>query len=660
MVTIIAVLLLVLVGEIGYISFQKYTDEPQATPIVVPAVDFEVSTEVTLEQFKSEEDFKEFLVMSESSGFNGNMNFGAGSSRGIEEATLAMAPTASLDSSMGLKEVSIDQSVSVDRYSETNVQVMGIDEPDLVKTDGKNIYYSGKDSRYYYEDRAFAPGDIETRTDTTRVINALPLDKLDIVGTIEENGNLLLKDNLLIVLTNKEIVSYDVSDPITPVEKWRYNYGEDTRFNTARLMGDQLYLITDSFINYNRPCPIEPLVGENMKVSIACGDIYHPSVPSYTDITYSAVKMNVGTGEVSDTMSIVGSYSNIKIYMSAENLYLGYYYAGDETRFMAGFINENNDIFPQTVISQVNKLMGYDLGDRAKEVELGTIMENWLRGLSKDDQLLVDNEMENRLDSYSKLHIRDLQNTTIMKVALDNLRVDETGVVPGRMLNQFSMDEHNGYLRVATTSGDGFSNGNSVNDVYVLDGNLKQTSVVLDMGEGERIYSVRFLGDEGYVVTFKQVDPFYVLDLSDPSDAKKVGELKIPGYSSYLHPLKENMILGLGKEDNQVKISMFDVSDPANPVEKAKYLLKEYWSDVLNTHHAYLQDEKHEIFFLPGNNGGYIFSYADDQLKLSKAVSDINPDRALFINDYLYVVSPRKVIVLDENSWDVLEELEIR
>ena len=94
---------------------------------------------------------------------------------------------------------------------------------------------------------------------------------------------------------------------------------------------------------------------------------------------------------------------------------------------------------------------------------------------------------------------------------------------------------------------------------------MKIEGSVVDLGQGERIYSVRFIEDKGYVVTFKQVDPFYVLDLSDPMNPEKKGELKIPGYSSYLHPITKDKILGIGEENNKVKISLFDVSDPADP-----------------------------------------------------------------------------------------------
>ena len=200
--------------------------------------------------------------------------------------------------------------------------------------------------------------------------------------------------------------------------------------------------------------------------------------------------------------------------------------------------------------------------------------------------------------------------------------------------------------------------GESANDVYILDENLEITGSVKDLGLTERIYSARFIADKGYLVTFRQVDPFYVLDLSDPKNPELKGELKIPGYSSYLHPITKDKILGIGKEGSQVKISLFDVESPENPSELAKYTLNEYWSDILNTHHAFLLDKKHEIFFLPGSKGGYIFSYEGNQLKLTRAVSDIRARRAIYINDYLYIIGDDKIAVLNEIDWEKVNELE--
>ena len=247
---------------------------------------------------------------------------------------------------------------------------------------------------------------------------------------------------------------------------------------------------------------------------------------------------------------------------------------------------------------------------------------------------------------------------------MGSLEIKALGNIPGQPLNQFSLDEYKDNLRVATTVGErmwiGFWGGTqeSANDVYVLDKDLKTIGSLQDLGLEERIYSARFIEDKGYLVTFRQTDPFFVLDLATPKSPGLEGQLKIPGYSSYLHPITKDKILGIGKEGDQIKISLFDVTDPKKPQEKAKYTLNEYWSDILNTHHAFLLDSKHTIFFLPGERGGYIFSYQNDKLELKKAVSDISASRALYINDYLYLLGDNKLKVLNEINWEKIKELE--
>jgi hypothetical protein len=181
-------------------------------------------------------------------------------------------------------------------------------------------------------------------------------------------------------------------------------------------------------------------------------------------------------------------------------------------------------------------------------------------------------------------------------------RYRSSGSVPGYMLNQFSMSEHDEFLRVATTDDppwwDGADRAESQSFVTVLDdrsGALARVGQVGGLGRTERIYAVRFIGDKGFVVTFRQVDPLYTLDLSDPREPRVVGELKIPGYSAYLHPVGDDRLIGVGQDATDegirtgVQVSLFDVSDLARPKQLAKQTLGEHsTTDVEYDHHAFL------------------------------------------------------------------------
>jgi uncharacterized secreted protein with C-terminal beta-propeller domain len=171
-----------------------------------------------------------------------------------------------------------------------------------------------------------------------------------------------------------------------------------------------------------------------------------------------------------------------------------------------------------------------------------------------------------------------------------------SGMAPGTLLNQFSLSEDKGVLRAASTVGFGPDAESRVTTLSARGGHLVRRGQVGGLGRGERIYAVRFLGDVGYVVTFRQTDPLYTIDLSDPDRPRVRGELKIPGYSAYLHPIGEELLLGVGQEatdDGRVQglqVSLFDVSDLARPRRLQKAQLGERWSGsaVEWDHHAFL------------------------------------------------------------------------
>lgn len=168
-----------------------------------------------------------------------------------------------------------------------------------------------------------------------------------------------------------------------------------------------------------------------------------------------------------------------------------------------------------------------------------------------------------------------------------------SGSVPGSLIGQFALDAHDRVLRVASTA-ENWEAGGSESVVTTLDGRtLEQLGQVGGLGRGEQIFSVRFLGDMGYVVTFRQVDPLYALDLSDPANPREMGELKITGYSSYLHPVEDGLLLGIGQEadpDGRIKgtqVSLFDVTDPLDPIRLDQIHLTDASSEVEWDHHAF-------------------------------------------------------------------------
>ncbi len=619
----------------------------------------------TLLQAKSEQEIKEYLAQAKKNATTNNYS-------------LRSATEAFTTQEVGMTDINMTSKAQVDsqanRVSSTNVQVLSIDEPDIVKNDKQFIYYS-KPQTYRYEPVSIQlkntqPKNVKVQSNT-KIIKAFPPVELSEISSIDVYGDLLLNEDKLMVLEDKKITAYSLKNKQNPTEEWKYNFENDVNIKTARLYNNQLYVVAQKRIydNYD-PCPIITRNPSTFQIDIACRNVYYPNKPDIQINTeYIILQIDPQNGKVSSQTAFLGSRDSI-FYMSENAMYLSYSYQKNYLDIIYDFVQtDGQNIFPEDLKNKLTKLYNLDISDAAKMVEYEYIFDSYLASLDKDEARKLENEIENKMNDYAKNHIRDFEETSIAKVTLKDIKVDKIGTVPGRPLNQFSMDEFNDHLRIATNCdySYGFSTSqDSVNDVYILDRNLNKKGSVEDLGEGERIYSVRFLGNRGYVVTFKQIDPFYVLDLSSPNNPEMKGELKIPGYSSYLHPLKDNLILGIGRDNSSptgrgwnLKASLFDVSNPSNPQEVAKYFFDDYSSDVIQDHHAFLQDSKHEIMFIPGTRDGYILSYKNNNITLEKVVADIQAERAVYMDDYLYIIGKEKIEVIDENSFDSINDLNL-
>jgi uncharacterized secreted protein with C-terminal beta-propeller domain len=241
-----------------------------------------------------------------------------------------------------------------------------------------------------------------------------------------------------------------------------------------------------------------------------------------------------------------------------------------------------------------------------------------------------------------------------------------SGKVPGLLLNQYAMSEWEGHLRVATT--DAATDRSAVRVLADRDGKLVQTGIVDGLGKGERIYSVRFLGARGYVVTFKQTDPLYSLDLRDPAKPAVTGELKITGYSAHLQPVGDNRLIGIGQEANAdgrvqgMQVSLFDVADPARPQRLAQYHLPQAYSAAEYDPHALLWWPATELLVVPvtaaGTTGALALRVTDD-LTLADRISQPEILRSLVIGSELWTLSESglqasNVSTLDKVAWVAL------
>lgn len=596
-----------------------------------------------LKKFTSKKDFKSYLI-------NSRIAFGTSDSLfygGVIESISSDIQSLGVPSQPSQSEPK--------RYSETLVQVPGIDELDILKTDGEQIYYSPK--TYYKIDES-----------KTKIIKAFPPQNLSLKNEIKEQGDLLLEKtkNILMIFSRNGILGYNVSNPQNPIKKWEAKFDNSAKLVTARLFNGKIYIVTQSSIDIANPCPVIPLSLGQSKIEVKCTEIYHPEKIIPVDSLITAMVLEPSSGKIENKITFTGIFKNDKtvVYMSKNNLYIAYSYPEKMFEILRRFINERGlSWLPISIIQKINKIASYPISDSSKINEVGIILETYYNSLDNVEKDKISKNSEKEFMEFLKIHIREFEKTEIVKISLENFQIKSAGEVPGYPLNQFSLDEYQENLRVAVTVGENSSLSSrefSLNDVYILDKNLGIIGRVLDLGKGEKIYAVRFIEDKGYVVTFRNIDPFYVIDLSNPIKPQMVGELKIPGFSSYLHPITKDKILGIGRESSNVKISLFDVSNPKNPIELDKSILNETWTEIAESHHAFLMDDKHQIFFIPTYNKGYIFSYINNKLASKKEVDNIKARRAIYIDDYLYIIGDEKIVVLDENTWEIIKEYPLK
>jgi uncharacterized secreted protein with C-terminal beta-propeller domain len=554
-------------------------------------------------------------------------------------------------------------------YSTTNIQVAGVDEADIVKTDGGYIYLvSGN---------------------RTIIVKAYPPEQAQVLSEIELQGTVIgifINGDRLVVFAEETpyydvrlgpagetympsiayytspktfIKVYDVSDRENP--RLQRELSADGEYVSSRMIGDYAYVvINEPVYEQDDELNLPKIHFGGNETEIPATDIYYSDVSDYYYMYTTIIAINTQNDDQEPTYETILLGASSNLYVSQNNIYL---------------------TFPV-----------------------------WEDGVG------------------------DFQKSSIHRIHIEGDEIDPvaSGEVPGMVLNQFSMDEYDGYFRVATTTNEGSMLGlrsligelvdylgvptttdwaPSLNHIYILDMDLNIVGSLKGLAPGETIYSARFMGQRGYLVTFKQVDPLFVIDLSDPRNPKELGYLKVTGYSDYLHPYDENHLIGIGKETTDagefawyqgVKISLFDVSDVNNPREISKCEIGDRGTDspVLWDHKAFLFDKSRNLMVIPvlvaevdqseypegvppdayGEpvwQGAYIFHVSlDAGIRLEGRITHIEDlgdleqdyyysyspfsiERSLYIGDVLYTISDAKIMMNNLENLDYINEVEL-
>ena len=313
---------------------------------------------------------------------------------------------------------------------------------------------------------------------------------------------------------------------------------------------------------------------------------------------------------------------------------------------------------PNDSYTSYTQIIAYDLAEPLNSPKMVTYL-----GSSASDVYMSHENLYMAQNKYSE--------TVIYKFNLDSVypRFEAKGSVPGSIVNQFAMDEYDGNFRIATTK-------NRRSAVYILGASMHKLGSITNIAPNEDIKSVRFEGNRGYVVTFRNTDPLFVIDLSNVRKPKILGELKIPGYSTYLHTYDENHVIGFGYDgtttgtNGKLKIALFDISDVKNPKEKFVEHIDANNSELIDNHKSLLfSKEKNLIAFAVGkygkNNGnkfGNVYTITLDKgFELRGEITHENADvrRMLYMDENLYGVSERNVSAHNINNVQLINKIKI-
>jgi len=583
-------------------------------------------------------------------------------------------------------------------YSTTNVQVAGIDEPDYVKNDGKYIYVIS--------------GDTLTIVDAYPAYGAAIVSKTMIDDTPKD---IFLSGNRLVLFTTgsssmdigdspgsaplmksmpyyggyspaTHAIFYDISDRKNP--KVVRDFTIDGDYLDARLIGSNLYLVTREQVNIYRDEEIRvPCVRENAKC-IVTPDVYYFDNPERSYAFTTVTSFDVSGAKEKDAKTFLVGNGNI-MYVSEDAMYISY--------------QKYHNIWRRGMTEPAIAVDDRAFGSSSSGVTAPVLWEDFNTMNEQEKQRVIADMKAKEEEKLTRKEI-DQSTTAIHKIAVNNGAITCTarGEVPGYLNNQFAMDEYNNNLRVATTSDVYTTRGSyEYNNVFVLDSGMKTIGELTHIAEQETIYSTRFMGDRLYMVTFKRIDPFFVIDLSTPTKPKILGKLKIPGYSDYLHPYDKDYIIGVGKETGTnewggvstqgIKLALFDVRDVENPKQAGKVEIGDSGSDsaVLSDHKAFLFDQKKNLLVIParvvrqeyamdtgsGNDapriwfGAYVFGVDPENGFVLKGTvehgtqretsywygsSSNEVKRSLYIGNVLYTLSTAKIVA---NPLDAIDTI---
>ena len=484
----------------------------------------------------------------------------------------------------------VARAVAGEDFSGTNNQERGVDEPDFVKTDGERIF-TITDGRFSITD--------------TNSGDPVPRGSIN-VGY--ETREMLVHGNRVFLLGSGygEEVYFDDVAAIEDVDR---DFVSRPTFN-----GPSVQIVELDISNVDEPVIASELdiEGRYLSARLIDGQINVAIQSDQHDLGFVFPQGRNGEESAEEFNRQLVMETEISDWLPEFTLRSD----GEES---AGQLSECSQVHAPTEFAGFGSLsvVSIDAGEGLTTPNAASVLASGQNVYSSTNAMWISTNQWfdwAAMNDGERREASDRFTTQIHGFSIENAEPEylTSGSVRGHLLNQFSLSEHEGVLRVASTDGSVWdANPDSesfVTTFAIEETGLRQLGQAGEMGRGEQIFAVRFVGDTAYVVTFRQTDPFYTVDLSDPENPVVLGELKITGFSGQLHPLSESIVLGIGQEATEegrttgTKVTLFDVSDLSNPIDVANWTLDDAWSDAQWDHRAFLWWPQEDLAVLPVQN----------------------------------------------------------
>ena len=600
----------------------------------------------------------------------------------------------------------------IERVSETNVQVVGVDEPDIVKTNGNIIAVADGRSIYIVNPRARK---VSAKLELDNAVLGIMLFKNKLIAFTQNPVTVppvIIEGGFRVVVptgsTNTSVYIVDIADPSNP--RILLNLTVTGSFLDARRTENYLCVVVNQAVDYSvvdNTTVIVPLVNGT---PLDLGKIHFvDEVPS----SYLIIAL-VDLEELAYNVEAFLVSSSSRMYMVPGRLYI----VSDEMPYrevVLRVLQVAIKVLPGDVAQGISKHMELGMLDKAFQAFVDA-----LKNLSEEELSTIVKEINMEISSI------ELEVTKVYSFNVNGLNINLKGTVkaPGKLLDQFAIEEVGNTLVLATTSSEvkpmlvttritppGAPEKQTVvvaectssacttriititvnqpkseytsrgevrawisykptsttkNNVYIYSvENLELLGKLEGLAEGERIYAARVVKNILFLVTFRTVDPLFAIDISDPRNPRVLGFLKIPGFSEYLHPLPGDRLLGVGLEGNSLKISLFDVSNPVEMKEVSKIYINNARSEVLYNHRAITVDVEYGRVYMPvmvdwRDVGIAVVKVEENSIALAKILVHENARRAVYIGEELYTVSPSSIKIYNYYTLEEVGEIELK